>query len=81
MKRTYLITYKAYDKNNKIIAEGQYKVKNQDSELAAKINFENYLKKKLINYHHLYISECKEQLFNAQFGDIFNDIFNDIFCK
>lgn len=83
-KKIFLITYEAYDINNTIIKKGQFKIKNQNSELGAKVNFEKYLIRKLSNFNRLYISECREQVGN-QFGDLFNNIFggnssiNDIF--
>jgi hypothetical protein len=39
------------------------------------IKLSNYLEKTLRNFHRLYITECKEQLFSGAFGDMFNDIF------
>lgn len=83
-KKIFLITYEAYDINGIVIKKGQFKVKNQDCELGAKINFEKYLIRTLSNFNKLYISECREQ-FGGPLGDLFNDIFggvtdiNDIF--
>jgi len=85
MKATYIITYKAYDINNVIIKEGKFKVKNQLSELNAKVNFEEYLKRKFPSVNYLYISECEIDIIN-KFNNIFGgssfngfDGFNDIF--
>jgi hypothetical protein len=70
MKQTYLITYKAYDANGKIIKNGQFRVKNQENELGAKINFEKFLEKKYPTFTTLVITECKIDVMN-QFNDLF----------
>ncbi len=89
-KKTFLISYTAFDSSNRVIKEGQFKVKNQESEIGAKINFEKYLQRTLKGFHRLYIKKCTEMPFSGQFGDIFNDMFggqSDIddlfkgFCK
>ncbi len=84
MKKTFLITYIAYDANGKIIKEGQFNVKNQSNELSAKCNFEKYLERKYKNFSKLIIIECKEDVisaFNNMFGSSNSNPFNDMFGK
>jgi len=53
-------------------ATGKIRVKNQLSELNAKVNLERYLIKKHINFKRLYVKSCRE---DNIFGGLFNDIF------
>jgi len=73
-KNTYIIDYECYDINNKLIKSGRYKVKNQISELSAKINFETFLKRKLPTMNRLVIISCSKQ-------DDFIGFFEDIISK
>jgi len=65
MKKTFLITFKAYNASGVIIKEGTFKCKNQVNELGAKCNFESYLEKKYPGFSTLVITECKEDIIGA----------------
>jgi len=55
-----------------VIKEGEFRVKNKPTELAAKIGFEQYLERNLNGFKYLEIISCKIE------NDIFKT-FNDIF--
>lgn len=73
--KTFVIRYSIYLNNNGEIEEISDKeiiVKNQFNELGAKINLEDYLKRKYSNFNKLVVHNCMEQ---NQFTDIFNSWF------
>ena len=68
MKKTYEIEYIVYLTSGK--EDHIMKVKNNESELQAKIRLEVYLKKKYPNFLRLEIKSCTEDVVSF-LGDIF----------
>lgn len=69
---TYLITYIAYNSIDVIIKEGSIKVKNQDTEIGAKVNLEKYLKKKYKYFNKLVITKCEIDFDDDAMNQMFN---------
>jgi len=83
-KVVFIIEYTCYDTNNQIIKSGKMKVKNREHRFEAQCDFENFLKKKHLNFGRLVIIECKKENPFGENSDIFSDdafgkIFGDIF--
>jgi len=66
MQKTFIISYTTFTPTGRIIKEGKIKVKNQLSDLNAKVNLESYLKRKHPNFGYMVVKTCYED----------NDIFN-----
>lgn len=64
----FTITYYILDKKKDKIKDGKIKVKNRDTEIGAKVYLEKYLRKKVLYFDRLVITECKQDL---DFNDIF----------
>lgn len=72
-KKTFIIKYTAKATSGQIIASGKMRAKNKTTSLQAQIHFENYLKKKYLNFGQLIVHECYEE---NDFMSMFKDIFN-----
>ena len=54
-KVVFIIEYTCYDTNNQIIKNGKMKVKNREHRFEAQCDFENFLKKKYLNFGRLVV--------------------------
>jgi len=84
-KIVFIIEYNCFDSNNQLIKNGKMKVKNRQHKFEAQCDFENFLKKKYLNFGRLVVISCVEEnpftnMFgsNSDFNNIF-DSFGDIF--
>jgi hypothetical protein len=72
MNKDYLIEYTVKSKEGVVLKSGKMKVKNKMSELQAKVNLEDFLKKKYPKFGQLIIHKCSV---DSPFDNIFGDIF------
>jgi len=75
MKKNYIIEYSVKDKNGSIIINNKkMKAKNKINSLDAQISFEEFLKKKHLNFGKLIVHKCEEESIMNMFGGVFGDL-------
>ena len=72
----YIIEYTVLSKIDAVIKTGTIKVKNKESELAAKCSLEDFLDRKYEHFHKLVIHKCTEDI---DLGDDTLNAFKDLF--
>lgn len=61
MKKVFEIDYKVYSATGSVLKIGKMRVKNADTEIAAKIKLEAYLKKHVPGFGRLVINRCHSE--------------------
>lgn len=72
MKKNFIIEYTVKSLDGLVIKVGTMRAKNRMSSLDAQIKFEQWLKKKYVNFGRLIVHSCEEE---SQMSQIFGDIF------
>ena len=67
----YLIEFTCFDRDEKILSAGKMRVKNKESDIAAKVGLERYLQKQHKGFGRLVVKSCQaEHPLASIFGNI-----------